>query len=111
MPALTIAPWSYCVSSLKGMRVLPQPLRPLAPRSHPHAQSSGGVVRLRRLLCSAYFEKSGAAMPVTYRTLDVLRLLCPAATDRSALGEVCKMAPRPSLGLFSSPCFRNLTNP
>ena len=44
----------------------------------PRVLPSGWAVRLRRLLCSAYFKKSGAATPVTYRTLERTAPLVPS---------------------------------
>ena len=44
----------------------------------PRVLPSGWAVRLRRLLCSAYFKKSGAAIPVTYRTLERTAPLMPS---------------------------------
>ena len=44
----------------------------------PRVLPSGWAVRLRRLLCSAYFKKSGAAIPVTYRTLKRTAPLMPS---------------------------------
>jgi hypothetical protein len=44
----------------------------------PRVLPSGWAVRLRRLLCSAYFKKSSAAMPVTYRTLERTAPLMPS---------------------------------
>lgn len=53
----------------------------------PRVLPSGWAVRLRRLLCSAYFKKSGAAIPVSYRTLERTAPLMPSC-NRPVRGKL-----------------------